>query len=53
MEARNAAAKQRPGDPVGPQSGMLVDAEIDELPAPRPTRVEAAGSWPIWACAWS
>ncbi|MFF2031031.1 MFS transporter [Arthrobacter sp. NPDC058192] len=39
MEARNAAAKPRPGEPVGPQSGTLVDAEIDELPAPEPTRV--------------
>ena len=39
MEARNAAAKQRPGETVRPQSGTLVDAEIDESPAPEPTRV--------------
>ena len=40
MEARDAAAQQRPGEPVvTPRSGTLVDAEIDELPAPEPTRV--------------
>jgi MFS transporter, CP family, cyanate transporter len=40
MEARDAAAQQRPGGPVvTPRSGTLVDAEIDELPAPEPTLV--------------
>ncbi|WP_258803747.1 MFS transporter [Pseudarthrobacter sp. NS4] len=39
-EATNAAAKkQRPGKPAGAQPGTLVDAEIDELPAPEPTRL--------------
>jgi CP family cyanate transporter-like MFS transporter len=39
-EATNAAAKeQQPGKPVEAQPGTLVDAEIDELPAPEPTRV--------------
>jgi CP family cyanate transporter-like MFS transporter len=45
-EATNAEArKQRPGSPAGKalharaEPGTLVDAEIDELPAPQPTRV--------------
>lgn len=39
-EATDAAAKkQQPGSTAGkPQPGNLVDAEIDELPAPEPTR---------------
>ena len=33
--------------------GMLVDAEIDDVPAASPPGSAAAAPWPTWACAWS